>query len=115
MRAPWGVRLERVGEAIVIAPSGVLDEHGAARLRQVLRSRESAYLDLVLDLRELVSLDASGLDLVGEELERSQREEFRLAVIANPAIERQLGASSLAKRLRILEDPEQVLGPHRGR
>lgn len=109
----WGVRLERVGEAIVIAPSGVLDEQGAGRLRQVLRSREAAYADLLLDLRDLVTLDTAGLELVGEELERSEREAFRLAVVANPAIKTQLRDSALGERLRIVDDVEDVVGPHR--
>lgn len=108
---PWGVRLERVGEAIVIAPSGDLDDEGAARLRQVLRSREGFYAELVLDLREVVSVAPAGVELVADEARRSSREGFRLVVAARPRLARLLNGAGA----EVVGDLEPVLERHRAR
>ena len=109
----WGVRLERVGGAIVVAPSGALGGAEAERLRRVLHSREGAYACLVIDLRDLVSIDADGVDVLVEQFEHSDRQKHDIAFVAGPAAEAALQAAGLADRLPLHGDIEEVLAPHR--
>ena len=107
MSDEWGVRLERVGGALLIAPSGELDGEQADRLRRVLASRETTYDVVVLDLRELVRIGPGGVELMRELRERAQRITF----VAGPGTRASL--SEVGDDLVIEEDLEQALAPHR--
>jgi MerR family transcriptional regulator, light-induced transcriptional regulator len=58
---PWGVRLDREGRELVVAPLGVLDGASVVRLREIVESRRTLYPRIVIDLRELRRADAHGL------------------------------------------------------
>jgi hypothetical protein len=58
---PWGVRLHRDGAGLVVAPAGLLDGGSVARLREIVETRRTLYPRIVIDLRELLDPDATGL------------------------------------------------------
>ena len=103
----WGVRLERVGGALLIAPTGVLDGDQADRLRRVLASREASYDCVVLDLRELVGIGPGGIELMRELRTRAQEITFVVGPVAREAL------AGLGDDLVVEDDLERVLAPHR--
>jgi methanogenic corrinoid protein MtbC1 len=58
----WGVRLRRMGETLVVAPTGDLDAASIRRLRQVVGSRAGTFDALVVDTRDVASVTHSGYD-----------------------------------------------------
>ena len=108
--AQWGVRLERVGAAIVVAPAGVLDGDQVDRLRRVLRSREASYTSAVIDLRELEGIGPGGVELLVELQARAQD----VAFVAGPTARAELEAAGVAGELSLHDDIEPLLEPHRG-
>jgi hypothetical protein len=58
---PWGVRLDRDAEGLIVAPAGLLDVSTVARLREIVETRRTLYPRIVIDLRELMTADATGL------------------------------------------------------
>jgi hypothetical protein len=58
---PWGVRLHREDETLVVAPFGLLDPTTVARLREVVETRRALYPHILIDLRELDALSTSGM------------------------------------------------------
>jgi hypothetical protein len=58
---PWGVRLNRAGGGLTVAPIGLLDPASVARLREIVETRRALYPRIVLDLRELLATDHDGL------------------------------------------------------
>jgi hypothetical protein len=103
----WGVRLERVGGALLIAPTGELDGDQADRLRRVLASREASYECVVLDLRELVGMGAGGIELMRELRTRAQQITFVVGPVAREAL------AGLGDDLAVDDDLDRVLAPHR--
>src|SRR3954466_4769433 len=78
----WGVRLERVGRALVVAPSGMLDESEAERLRGVVDSRHGSYGAVVLDLRDLAGFGGAGLAMLLDQQTWAREQGVELAVVA---------------------------------
>jgi hypothetical protein len=58
---PWGVRLHREDETLVVAPFGLLDPTTVSRLREVVETRRARYPHILIDLRELDALSTSGM------------------------------------------------------
>jgi anti-anti-sigma regulatory factor len=110
---PWGVRLERIGRAIVVAPSSVLDGDEVQRLRDMLESRQGAYDAVVIDLRDVVSVGADGLALLREQRAWAAERGLQLVVVTGPAAREALTRFGVAEELEIVDDIEAVLAPHR--
>ena len=109
----WGVRMERVGGALLVAPSGVLDGEQADRLRRVLRSREAGYACVVLDLRDLEGIGAGGADLLNELRSRADAGAHDIAFVVGTKSRGALDAIGLTADLTLAEDLEVVLAPYR--
>lgn len=109
----WGVRLERIGRAVIVAPSGRLDATGADRLREVLMSRDGDYDMVVLDLRDLVAVDAAGVELIVEQEMRGNEAGFDLAVVPGEVAREALANADV--EIDLVDDPFEVLEPHRAR
>ena len=62
----WGVQLRRLGDTLVVAPTGDLDENSVRRLRQVVDSRVGSFESLVIDSRDIASVSALGMDALGD-------------------------------------------------
>jgi CheY-like chemotaxis protein len=58
----WGVRLRRLGETLVVAPTGDLDEGSVRRLRQVVDSRSGDYAGVIVDGRDVASATLDGVE-----------------------------------------------------
>ena len=56
----WGVGLRRLGETLIVAPTGDLDAGSVRRLRQVVESRLGTFESLVIDGRDVASVDGPG-------------------------------------------------------
>ena len=111
---PWGVRLERIGRAIVVTPSSVLDGEEVQRLRDMLESRQGAYDAVVIDLRDVVSVGADGLKLLRDQRAWAAREGLQLVVVTGPDARAALTELGVAEELELVDDIEPVLAPHRG-
>ena len=109
----WGVRLERVGRVIVVAPNGVLDRAGVHRLREVLDSRQGAYDAVVIDLRDLVSVGRDGLALLREQRAWAQRDGIELTIVAGPVARASLEQYGVAGDIPLADDLEQALNGRR--
>ena len=110
---PWGVRLERIGRAVIVAPSGRLDASGADRLREVLMSRAGDYDMVVLDLRDLAFVDAAGVELIVEQELRGHEVGFDLAVVPGAVAREALADADV--EITLVDDPFEILEPHRAR
>lgn len=109
----WGVRLERVGRAIIVSPAGRFDTAEVQRLREILESRQGAYESVVVDLRDVVDVGEPGLALLLEQQTWAREQGIELAVVPGPAAQRSLERIDGAGELRLVEDIEVVLAPHR--
>jgi methylmalonyl-CoA mutase cobalamin-binding subunit len=68
----WGVRLERTGAVLRIAPLGNLDADGGRRLRLVVGSRMGTFDRVLVDLAGVRTIDADGAAAL-----RALRDELR--------------------------------------
>lgn len=109
------MRLERVGAAVIVAPLGSLDGSGIGRLRDIVRSRERDLELLVLDLRDLASVDAAGVAFLAEASARAREQRRRLAIVAGPVARRAVAATGDAAGLPLVDDAEELLAPYRER
>jgi anti-anti-sigma regulatory factor len=110
----WGVRLERVGRAIVVAPTGRFDAPEVQRLREVLESRQGAYESVVVDLRDVIDVGEPGLALLLEQQTWAHEQGIDLAVVPGPVAQEALGRIDAGHQLALVEDIETVLAQHRG-
>src|SRR3954451_21113653 len=109
----WGVRIERVGRAIVVAPSGRFDAAEVERLRGVLESRHGAYESVVVDLRDVHDVGEPGLALLLEQQAWAHAQGIQLAVVPGPDVEAALKRIDTGSRLALVEDIDAFLAPHR--
>lgn len=58
----WGVRLRRLADTLVVAPTGKLDQASVARLRLVVESRAGRFDGFVVDGRDVAGVTRGGLD-----------------------------------------------------
>src|SRR4051794_21898376 len=109
----WGVRLERVGRALVVAPSGMLDEAEAERLRGVLDSRHGNYSAVILDLRDLAGFGGAGLEMLLVQQDWAREQGVELAVVAGDVAREALGRLDGDRTLRVVDDFDEALRPYR--
>lgn len=109
----WGVRLERVGRALVVVPSGMLDATESERLRGVLDSRHGNYSAVVLDLRELASFGGAGLAVLLDQQTWAREQDVELEVVAGEVAREALSRLDGAHELRVVDDIDEALRPYR--
>jgi anti-anti-sigma factor len=109
----WGVRLERVGRALVVAPSGMLDESEAERLRGVVDSRHGSYGAVVLDLRDLAGFGGAGLAMLLDQQTWAREQGVELAVVAGDVAREALSRLDAARELRVVDDIDEALARYR--
>ena len=83
LRPDLRVEITRVGHASVISPHGEIDIATATQVEAAFDAARGAQA-LLLDLREVEFIDTSGLRLIFHELEQSEAEGYRFAVIRGP-------------------------------
>jgi anti-sigma B factor antagonist len=103
---------ERTGPLAYMALHGELDLATAPRLQAELGDivRGSEELErIILDLRDLVFLDSTGLEVIVQLDATGRREGFDVAVVRGPrAVERLFAVMQLDRRLRMVDDPNEV-------
>lgn len=96
--------------AAVVAPAGEVDLETVHGLRDVLFDAARTVPRVVLDLREVTFMDSSGLRLLVELQQQSQRDGYALAVVRGPAsLDRLLDVTGLRDRLEVHDDPGQAV------
>jgi anti-anti-sigma factor len=101
----------RDGTAIVLAVSGELDLASSPALRTELARADDAGADLViLDLRELVFMDSTGLSVLVKAHQHAAESGRRFAVVrGGKQVERLLSLTGVAERLLVVDQPEELL------
>jgi anti-anti-sigma factor len=101
------------GTAIVIAVSGELDLASSPALREELaRADESGAQLVVLDLRQLVFMDSTGLSVVVRAHQNAEESGRGFAVVrGGKQVERLLTLTGVAERLTVVDQPEELLDP----
>jgi anti-anti-sigma factor len=96
--------------AVRIALAGELDISTAPRVEEELeRVEPSGPAVVVLDLRDLVFMDSTGLRLVVSADARAREKGRRLAVVRGPeAVQRIFRVTRLEERLDMVDDPAAV-------
>jgi anti-anti-sigma factor len=94
------------GPTVRLSLTGELDVAGAARVEQELeRIERDAPATLVLDLRELVFMDSTGLRVIVAADERAREQARRLVVVrGSDTVQRIIEMTRLNERLEIVDD-----------
>lgn len=111
----WGVRLERVGTAVMVSPSGELRGRSVERLREIIRSREPGLELLVLDLRDLVDVGDDGIRFLATECSRTDDLGHDVAIVSGPLARRAIEGDPSCADLVLHDDADDVLAPYRQR
>lgn len=95
------------GATVRVALTGELDIAGAARVEQELeRIEREPPATLVLDLRELLFMDSTGLRVIVAADERAREQARRLVVVrGSETVQRIIEMTRLDERLEIVDDP----------
>lgn len=109
--APFRVTTERTGAKMAwLSLFGQLDLRSAAVLARQLLSVEGRVGRVVLDVRGLSLMDAVGVHILLHASQRAKRGGWDLAVIqGSKPIDRLLRFPEIARRLRLVEDPAELL------
>jgi anti-sigma B factor antagonist len=99
------------GGATLIAAGGELDLASSPALREELERAQNAGAELViLDLRELVFMDSTGLSVVVKAHQRALESGRRFAVVrGGKQVERLLTLTGVSERLTVVDQPEELL------
>jgi anti-sigma B factor antagonist len=105
----FDTRRERA--ATVVAVTGELDLASSPALRDELERAIDAGAELVLlDLRELVFMDSTGLSVVVKAHQRALETGRRFAVVrGGKQVQRLLTLTGVGERLTVVDHPEQLL------
>ena len=103
---PFRCEVEAERGRVRVTPHGELDLATAPELDRRLRElRESGFDHVVLDLRELVFIDSTGLRLVMREDAAAQTDGRTFALIAGPpAVQRIFQVACVGEQLTFLPD-----------
>ena len=98
----FSVSRRRVGDAIVVAPSGEIDLATIDALQAEVDAAASEASPVVLDLREVTFIDSAGLRLVLE----TSRKAAPFRVVRGPReVQRIFALVGLEERLEMLDEP----------
>ena len=103
--------MRRDATAAVIAVTGELDLASSPALREELERASQDGVELViLDLRELVFMDSTGLSVVVRAHQRAVESGNRFAVVrGGKQVQRLLMLTGVGDRLTVIDDPEELL------
>jgi hypothetical protein len=103
----WGVRISRLGDALVLAPTGCLDATSVDRLADVGLTRVGTFSRLVVDLRDLAEIDRSGLTRLAAWPEFLPPGDIELVLLADTDVRRRLNADSNNLPMRVVDALER--------
>ena len=106
----FSVEVHRRERVVVVAPAGEIDVATVERLREPLHAAEENAGVVVLDLRRVGFMDTSGLQLVFDEQRRSAQSTFEFVVVrGSPQLQRLFDIAGFGDRLRMVDDPADVV------
>ena len=94
----WGVRFQRRGRDLVIAPTGTLDEGSVTRLRAVVDSRAGSFDGLIVDARDVATATSGGAHALLDWLETGPAQRL----VAGDRLGATLAADGRAARAALL-------------
>jgi len=100
--------LERAGDQTTLALSGEFDTSCVLRFERLLRDAlEDPADDLVIDMREVIFIDSTGLALLLRTEAASRQDGFELRILRSPAaaVRSALEASGLERLLPFVDEP----------
>jgi anti-sigma B factor antagonist len=105
------IETRRDGSAAVIAVTGELDLASSPALREELERASHDGVELViLDLRQLVFMDSTGLSVVVRAHQRAVESRHRFAIVrGGKQVQRLLMLTGVGDRLTVIDDPEELL------
>ena len=100
--------LERAGDQTTLSLSGEFDTSCVLRFERLLRDAlEDPADDLVIDMREVIFIDSTGLALLLRTEAASRQDGFELRILRSPAaaVRSALEASGLERLLPFVDEP----------
>ena len=105
----FSISRHREGDAAIVVPVGEVDLVTVHQVRDHLLAAAREAPRVVVDLRQVTFLDSSGLRLLVEAQQLSERDSFQLAVVRGPAaVERLFEVTGLDTRLDLHDDPAKA-------
>jgi anti-sigma B factor antagonist len=104
---PFSASADRRGEAMVLALDGELDLSAKPAFEQLLEEAvDSEVEQLYVDLRGLVFIDSTGIELLLQALKTATEQGFEIAFVAGPGyVWSLLQSTGVASRLPLAEYP----------
>ena len=103
------VAVSHEGDTDFVSPAGEIDIATAPQVRRAML--EAAGRRLVLDLRSVVFMDTSGLQLLLEGQRRAREQGGAFAIVAGPPrVQRLLDVAGLTGRLQLAGAPDKPAG-----
>lgn len=111
MQSNFQINLRRDNSAAVLAVAGELDLASSPALREELeRANQSGAELVILDLRELVFMDSTGLSVVVKAHQRAAEAGRRFAIVkGGKQVQRLLSLTGVCERLTLIDQPEELL------
>jgi anti-sigma B factor antagonist len=105
------IETRRDGAAVVVVVRGELDLASSPALRTELERANAAGAELViLDLRELVFMDSTGLSVVVKAHQHAADSGRRFAIVrGGKQVQRLLSLTGVGERLLVADQPEELL------
>lgn len=102
--------MERTGQVVSVRILGELDLATAPRLEAELEQLHGDEMErAIVDLRELVFLDSTGLETIVKFHKRASGEGVDVAVVRGPrAVERLFAVMQLDRTLNLVDDPSDA-------
>lgn len=102
--------MERTGQVVSVRILGELDLATAPRLEAELEHLHGDEMErAIVDLRELVFLDSTGLETIVKFHKRASGEGVDVAVVRGPrAVERLFAVMQLDRTLNLVDDPSDA-------
>ena len=111
MQNNFQIATRRDGSAAIIAVTGELDLASSPALREELeRALQDGAELVILDLRELMFMDSTGLSVVVKAHQRGLEAGYRFAVVrGGKQVQRLLTLTGVGERLTVVDQPEELL------
>jgi len=96
------IKIENIGTTLVVKPSGELDHHTAANLKEVLDREIDTHniVNMILDFDKVTFMDSSGIGvIVGRYKQISARGGKVMVIRVNPQVDKIFEISGLKKIL----------------
>lgn len=99
----WGVSIARRHGALVLAPTGRLDDTSARRLADVVQSRAGTFTRLIVDLRDLAEVSRRGIEDVCSLCESGDLAGVEVQLIGDAAVRTRIDALGTGSAVSLVD------------